>query len=219
MSDVELVMQPARYWRIKLYGYGGELVFGTSSKEEMEYWESDQARIDTDCPEDETPFEYYMWEQDLEGADFPNVPEKFRRESGWYDQDDLAHSNGVDYSAAYIAIEEVTGSAWDADAIREVVENVSLPDFVAVNSIAVESDEFYPDVTHVFCGTSDEKGMFFEGIFETHGPLDLFKLSFKTTEFPNGYEIVDWVQYDGVDIESYGNDTNGKSMDIGFIEL
>ena len=219
MSDVEVVMQPARYWRIKLYGYGGEVVFGKSSKEEMEYWESDQARLDINCPEDETPFEYYMWEQDGEGADFPNVPEQFRRDSGWYDQDDLAHATGVDYSAAYIGIEEVDRAEWDADAIREVIEDASLPDFVTVNSATVNSDEFYPDVTHVFCGTSDEKGTFFMGILETHGPLDLFKLSFKTTEFPNGYELVDSVLYDGNDIENYGGDTNGKGMDIGFIEL
>jgi hypothetical protein len=49
--------------------------------------------------------------------------------------------------------------------------------------------------------------------------LDLFKLTFKTTEFPNGYELVDWVSYDGTEIESFGADTDGKSMDIGFIEL
>jgi hypothetical protein len=219
MSDVEIVMQPARYWRIKLYGYGAELVFGTSTKEEMEYWESDQARIDTKCPEDETPFEYYIWEQDAENASFTNVPEQFRREGGWYDQDDLAHASGVDYSAAYISIEEVDRTEWDADAIREVIEDASLPDFVTVNSATVNSDEFYPDVTHVFCGTSDEKGVFFAGVFETHGPLDLFKLSFKTTEFPNGYELVDSVLYDSVEIVNYGADTDGKSMDIGFIEL
>jgi hypothetical protein len=71
----------------------------------------------------------------------------------------------------------------------------------------------------VFCGTSDEKGVFFSGVIETHGPLDLFKLSFKTTEFPNGYDLVEYVLYDGIEISNDGPDTNGKRMDIGFIEL
>ena len=219
MSDVNVVMQPTRYWRIKLYGYGGEVVFGTSSKEEMEYWESDQAKLDTGCPDDENPFEYYIWEQDAENTNFTNIPEQFRREGGWYDQDDLAHETGVDYSAAYISIEELESADWESDAIREVIEDASLPDFVTVNSVTVDSDEFYPDVTHVFCGTSDEKGVFFSAVFETQGPLDLFKLSFKTIEFPNGYDLIESVSYDGADIANYNSDTDGKSMDIGFIEL
>lgn len=219
MSDVDVVMQPARYWRIKLYGYGGELVFGTASKEEMEYWESEQARLDTNCPDDGPTFEHYIWEKEVDSDMFPNVPKQFQREGNWYDQDDLAHANGVDYSSAYIAIEEVDGVEWDAVAIREVIEDASLAEFINANSATVTSDEFYPDVTHVFCGTSNEKGEFFNGLITTHGPLDLFKLSFKTTEFPNGYELVEYVLYDGVDIDNEGGDTNGKSMDLGFIEL
>ena len=219
MSDLELVMQPARYWRIKLYGYGAEVVFGNSSKEEVEYWESEQARIDTKCSNDEEPLDHYIWENIDSDIDFSAVPEQYRREGSWHDQDDLAHTHGVDCTHAYISIEEVENTEWNSVAVRELIDAVSLYDFIISNSAKVESFEFYTEAEHVFCGTSEEKGIFFDGVIETQGPLDLFKLTFKTTEYPNGFTLVESVLYDDVDISNEGGDTNGKSMDIGFIEL
>ena len=57
---------------------------------------------------------------------------------------------------------------------------------------------------------SSEKGTFFEGIIETVGDFDPKKLKFYTTEYLNGEDTVTEVYYDGVDIENFGGDTNGK---------
>ena len=57
---------------------------------------------------------------------------------------------------------------------------------------------------------SSEKGTFFEGIIETIGEFDPKKLKLIINEYPNGEDIVDGIQYDGVEIDNMGGDTNGK---------
>jgi len=57
---------------------------------------------------------------------------------------------------------------------------------------------------------SSEKGCFFDGIIETVGEFDPKKLKFYTTEFLNGEDTITSIEYDGVEVDNNGGDTNGK---------
>ena len=57
---------------------------------------------------------------------------------------------------------------------------------------------------------SAEKGTFFEAIIETISDFDFKKLKILNNEYPNGEDIVDGLEYDGVELDNQGGDTNGK---------
>ena len=57
---------------------------------------------------------------------------------------------------------------------------------------------------------SSEKGTFFDGVITTYGDFDPKKLVITTTEYLNGEDTISSVEYDGVEIETDGGDTNGK---------
>jgi len=57
---------------------------------------------------------------------------------------------------------------------------------------------------------SSEKGCFFDGIIETIGEFDPKKLKFYLGEYDNGEETINSIEYNGVEIDNQGGDTNGK---------
>jgi hypothetical protein len=57
---------------------------------------------------------------------------------------------------------------------------------------------------------SAEKGTFFEGYIETVGDFDPKKLKIYTSEYLNGDDTVQSIEYDGNEIDNQGGDTNGK---------
>jgi hypothetical protein len=63
---------------------------------------------------------------------------------------------------------------------------------------------------------SSEKGIFFEGMFESKGPFDVKRLKIFTEEYPNGEDIVTALSYEGQDIENAGGDTSGKGYSVHF---
>ena len=65
-----------------------------------------------------------------------------------------------------------------------------------------------PDYVFVFW--SAEKGSFLDGIIETHGSLDPKKLKLTTNEYWNGDDVVETIEYNGVEIDNQGGDTTGK---------
>ena len=75
----------------------------------------------------------------------------------------------------------------------------------------VESDEdFGEQGEYILQFYSSEKGCFFDGIIETVGNFDPKKLKVVVTEYPNGEDVVTSIEYDGVEIDNNGGDTNGK---------
>jgi len=67
-----------------------------------------------------------------------------------------------------------------------------------------------PEAQYIAQLYSAEKGGFFDGIIETVGDFDPKKLVIHTTEYLNGEDTITEVHYDGVELENYGGDTNGK---------
>jgi len=218
---VEDIKRPIRYYRIKLAGYGGELVYGRSSKAEQEFWNSDEAKelvgynLDEDISD---PIQIYMWEKDEEPERFEHIPKEFQREGEWYEQDDVDHMSGVAPEACYVEITEVESFDYKAEEITTVVDSESWYDEFYdkhnIDMVVEESAAF--NESHLFYGYSSEKGVFFDGIFETKGRIDFSALKFYMMEFPSGEEMIYMIEYNGEEVENDGIDTSGKGL---YIEL
>lgn len=211
-------MENKRYFRIELYGYGGEAVISTSTPEEFEYWKSEQALADTGTEDLEDALFTYLEEHEFESERF-KVPEQFVREGSWYEQDDLAHENGVDFSYGYVNVYEVEGPDWEAKQIATIVEDVKISDFIEEHNADSETNEFETDEQYVFFGMSSEKGTFYNAVIETDGDLDLSLIKFYSTELPTGDDLVVAVTYNDEDLSNEGGDTNGKGTTVQFMEL
>ena len=225
---VETLKGP-RFYRIRLYGYGGESAYINISKAAHDFWNAhNEAYSDSDfvnymvCDD---PEEYEF--EDLEGvpevADFlrcyDNLEDTFKTQ--WYEAaGEFCHQMGVEYGSARIEVEEVSSNDYMAETVTTILdgEDVSaLNDRVGEESdwdIEItdfgEPDEVSEQGDYVCQFYSSEKGTFFEGRFETVGEFDPKKLKFVINEYPNGEDIIDNVLYNEVDIENDGGDTNGK---------
>ena len=227
-EKVELVetLKGPRFYRIRLYGYGGEAAYINISKAAHDFWHAHtEAHGDSD-------FVNYMINDDPEDYEFEElevVPEEadFLKATGeeykyqWYEAEgEFLHQMGVEWGSAYLVVEEVNSDDYMSDHVADVIngENVSeLNDRVGEETEWEteitdfgEPDELEPQGDYVAQMYSSEKGTFFEGRFETVGEFDPKKLKFVINEYPNGEDIIDGVLYDEVDIENDGGDTNGK---------
>lgn len=218
---VDDIKRPIRYYRIRLIGYGGEIVYGRSSKAEYEFWQTEEAKQLVGYNPDEDlsdPIQIYMWEKDEVPERFEHIPKEFKREGEWYDQDDIEHMSGVSPNSCYVKINEVDSLQYCADDIETVVDGASWYDeFYEDNDIdlVVEESEAFNE-SYLFYGYSSEKGQFFEGTFESKGRIDFSKLKFYMMTFPSDEEMIYMVEYDGEEIGNDGAETNGKGL---YIEL
>ena len=209
-----------RIFRITITGHGGEFTFSKSSLDEYMYWNSDEAQVFVEDSTDPI-MEYIMnkeYEEDIER--FENV--KFKREGDWYEQDDIDHTCGVNFDYAYLAVQEVTCIEWDeAEIIDTIYDYESLGEVVSENQLEVEyNDADYEGCSHVLACVSIEKGTFFEGYVTTNGEdFDIKKLKFGTKEYITEDELVEYVYYDGVQLDSEGMDTYGKGMYVHIHEV
>lgn len=209
-----------RHWRITIHGWGGEIVFDPSTEEEYEYWRSDQPYEDMGIKpeEEESALAHYVLENSFENGMFPKVPNQFQNDNCWYDRDSLLHINGAEFDSAYVTIEEVNSSDWDAEPIAELVEDMKLEDYAEQNDVSFEQVDFEPEEEYLFHGFSEEKGTFFNGIVSTDGEFNPYKLTFVISNTPVGYSIVADVKYDSMLIENcLGSDTDGKGLTIEII--
>lgn len=221
---VEDIKRPIRYYRIRLWGYGGELVYGRSSKEEYEFWNSDYAKDLVGYDPNETissPVQIYMWEKDGDPERFENVPDEFKREGEWFEQDDIEHMSGVEPGSCYIEITEVDSNEYSANEIETVVDDASWYEgFYEDNDIDLVVEESAAfDEPYLFYGYSAEKGQFYEGTFESKGRIDFSKLKFYMMEFPSGEEMIYIIEYDGEEIDNEGLESNQKGLYIEIQDL
>jgi hypothetical protein len=125
---------------------------------------------------------------------------------------------GAEYGSAYLTVEEVDSEEYSAKNINEVMYNESISD---LNDTLGEETEWAhelvemgcceePDCKYIAQLYSSEKGGFFDGVIETIGEFDPKKLKIRTTEFLNGEDTITEVEYDGVEVDNNGGDTNGK---------
>jgi len=210
-----------RYYRISLNGYGGEAAYINISKEAYEFW---KPIVDEEGDNDLVG---YMVAEDGDYDDLEVVipPEAMfmNDEDGdhrpWYEHhDEYVHQYGVEYSSSYLHVTEVDSDEYMSNEIADVVEGENLQEYLdgimEANDYEfdlVEADEdMGEEGDYSLQFYSSEKGQFFDGIITTYGDFDPKKLKVTYTEYPNGEDVVTIVEYDGVEIDNNGGDTNGK---------
>jgi hypothetical protein len=228
-EKTELVeeLKGPRFYNITLNGYGGESAYMTISKEAHDFWQPIcEEHGDSDLVQ-------YMVSDDDEEPDFDeidSVPESamflhdkdedtYKRP--WYESHtEFEHSYGVEWGSAYITVTEVDSMDYSANQIQDIIEGENLSDML---SKLEEESNWEIELTEMGCedeapeGTdyiaqfySSEKGTFFDGVIETTGNFDPKKLKVYTTEYLNGEDTVTMIEYDGVEVDNAGGDTNGK---------
>lgn len=214
-----------RYYRIHLWGYGGESAYINLSKEAYEFW---KPVVDEHGDSDLVGYMVNAEDGDYELSDIDSIPPEadfMKDEEGdgrpWYEHhNEFSHQNGVSYDCARITVEEIDGEEYNSKHIADVIDGTDLAE--VVNKIQEDSnweieltdggeyDAFEDQGEYVCQFYSSEKGTFFDGIIVTTGDFDPKKLKFILNEYPNGEDIVDGVLYDGKEIDNQGGDTNGK---------
>lgn len=199
---IQVLRSGPRRYHIHLTGYGGEIVIGTITAAQYEFWrERDELLSDYaygDLPDDEViPADMQMFEP-----------------GEYYLCDDLAHENAVEFSdSCWVTV-------YDEDD-QEVWSSPLSEDALSANGVDVTGmhrSEFYvaddcPTVTHAFLAQNTEKGTFWTGEIETFGDFDPNRLSFSTIDI-EGWELVDGVSYESVILDDTGGySTTGKGSD------
>jgi hypothetical protein len=221
---VEAIKGP-RFYHIQLNGYGGESAYMSISKEAHDFWQpvcekhgdSDLVSYMVNDEPDECEFENI--DSVLTEADFLTGYGKDDYKSNWHEAPtEFEHSYGVEWGSAYIVVDEVNSMEYDARHIADVIEGENLSDLV--HKLEEESN-YELELTNMDCADdvdyeyiaqmySSEKGNFFDGVIETTGEFDAKKLKVHTTEYLNGEDTVTSIEYDGVEVDNNGGDTNGK---------
>ena len=223
---VEAIKGP-RYYRIHISGYGGESAYMSISKEAHDFWQpicEEHGDYDLvqymNCDEvDECDFENI--DTVPEEAQFLNDPEDDMFKRPWYESHtEFEHSYGATYGSSWISIDEVSSVEYSANNVAEVIDREDISD---LNSRLGEETEWEFELVEMGCCDDDpegveyiaqlyssEKGQFFDGIIETVGDFDPKKLKIYATEFLNGEDTITSVEYDGVEVDNQGGDTNGK---------
>lgn len=222
-------LKGARYYRINLWGYGGEAAYINLSKEAYDFW---QPVVETNGDYDIVTYMVGAEDGDYQLEEIDTIPDEANfmidKEGDarpWYDHhDEYCHQNGASFDNAKISVQEVDSDEYMSRHVADVVEDQDLSEFV--NNIQEESDweieltegsEYNPyedQGEYVLQFYSAEKGTFFDGIIETYGDFDPKKLSFVLNEYPNGEDIVESILYDGNEIDNQGGDTNGKGYSV-----
>jgi hypothetical protein len=184
-----------------MWGYGGEKVMGTVSREVYDYCLDNQVDLSDIAWGDEDRVE----EMELDIDMLPFQP------GSWYECDDMAHTNGVSRNAGTVQIEDENGNIVFERSLEDCDGGEDSPEWSCNDEAWIGSK---PAGTVVFIGTSNEKGTFFEGEIELTQPFDITKLTLGYDEI-DGEELVNSVVYDGEDIDNFGGSTDGKSSDFG----
>jgi hypothetical protein len=149
----------------------------------------------------------------------------------WYESHtEFEHSYGVEWGSAYIVVDEVDSMEYSAGHVASVIEGENLQDMLidlaenyledaTYEPVVMGCEDEAPEGTEYIAQLySSEKGQFFDGVIETVGSFDIKKLKVYTTEYLNGEDTVTSIEYDGVEIDNNGGDTNGKGYSASIWE-
>jgi hypothetical protein len=203
---VEILSFTPRTYKISMWGYGGEKVMGTVSREVWDYCMKNQVDLSDIAWGDEDRVEEM-------GLDIDMLP---FQPGSWYECDDMAHTNGVSRNAGTLQIEDENGNIVFERRLEDITgfedsDGNPEPEWSCNDEAWIGSK---PAGTIVFIGTSNEKGTFFEAELPLTMPFDITKLVLGYDEI-DGEELVNSVVYDGEDIDNWGGSTDGKSSDFG----
>lgn len=204
---LETIKNPLKTYEIMLSGYGGEIVIGSITKEQFEYWSQNEDNLSEHCTD---------WDNAL------NVPEELQicRDGSWHECDNLAHECGVEFSSYnYISVndKETGETVFECSLDYEELEKHG------VDPEGFNTEEFYvrfdSDSDYAFLAQSGEKGCFYTGEIEVYGKFDPKKLSFSYVDI-EGWPIVNGVSYESIIVDDTGGySTTGKSLDFKVFQV
>lgn len=186
-----------RTYKIQLWGYGGEYVMGTVPREIYDYFRQHRLSV----PD-------YAWG----GDEFESMPEEMQpfQPGSYYDCDNVGHACGVDRNSGTLQVlDENDNVVYERDLSSINGCDVQLSTF---EEVWIDSQ---PPGTVVYFGYTSDKGTFFEADIDLTEPFDPEKLLLNLSDF-DANEIVIGVEYDDVELDNYGGDTNGKGSDHAF---
>jgi hypothetical protein len=202
LAEQEKLIQTLKFtprsYNVSMWGYGGEVVMGTISREIYDYFKDNKLSVSD-----------FAWDYDY--AEAKGIPEDMWpfTPGSWYDCDDLCHTNGVSRNAGHIQVDDENGN----EILNRELDSIDGTDIqLSIN------DEYWPGSVGdgvVFIGRSNEKGTFFEAELALTAPFDQEKLTIVYDEIENE-DIVYQVMYDGEDLDNNGSSTDGKSSDFYF---
>ena len=187
---VETLKGP-RFYRVSITGYGGEAAYMNLSKEAYEFWNTHNEEYgDSDLTQylindDPDDCEYDDLEVVPKEADFLTSYGEDDYKSSWHEAPtEFLHQMGVEYGSSYLNVEEVGSMEYMTKHVADVIDGERLGELV--DKIQEETD--------------------YEVELTDHGK----KLKFMINEYPNGEDVIDGIEYDGVDVENQGGDSSGK---------
>lgn len=222
---IEVIKKPVRHYRIRLWGYGGESVYGKISKEAYEFWNKvGKGEIKLGNEEYDTLECYMAGAEDFrKNVDIPQEADflwdsKNEHHREWYEHDDIEHMNGVTLDSARIEVDEVENESWGSKWLETICENEDLDKMLERNNKEAKIDYFdldkYADEdghNYVFYGMSVEKGTFNDVYLKLEGKqFDFSKLDIRAIEMPNGDTIITEILYNGETLDGDLGDTTGK---------
>lgn len=188
-------------YTINIWGYGGELVVGSITEPQYNYWVEQEDALEVHAFWD-------PYEAD-ETDEYPNPltdDEDPRWLGYWHENDNIEHVNGAGIDNLHVEVLDEDGNTvWETDDV----------DIVDANKNLVDKDSLEPG--YYMFAYSAEKGTFYSGEFEADS-FDPEKLTFNGSTIMND-TIVDSVHYNSEYIENEGGDTRGKSQGIELFEV
>lgn len=216
-----------RYYRLQVYGYGGEHVYGKLTKEAYDFWKpivdehGDSDLVNYVLNAEDGDFDFENIERVPAEANFLSDDEQGEGSCyPWYDMPTMfEHINSVSVDSATINVEEVDSDEYNAKFIADVISNEGVNELVDRVGESTDwevelmesVDDLYPEKgTYIVQMLSMEKGTFYDAIVETVGDFDPSKLRITYSEAPNGEDVIHTIKYNGEELDNQGGDTNGK---------
>lgn len=193
-----------RTYKISMWGYGGEKVMGTVSREVWDY-----------CNDNQVDLQDIAWDSDAAeemGLDEDMLPFP---PGSWYECDSMCHVSGVDKSCGTLQILDENDETVYERPLEDLDGCDDSPELECFDESWIGSKK---KGEVVFVGSSNEKGTFFEGEIELTAPFDITKLKLVYEEV-DGEDIINTVMYDDQDIDNWGGSTDGKSSDFNMFLL
>lgn len=181
--------------KVEMSGYGGEVVMGTVDRKIYDYFVENDIDVEEHVSD---------WDNELE------IPEEynFAGEGQWYDNDNIAHENGVELDGACVITftDESDNVIWE--------HNLDISD-LKKSQVNVEcySSDYIDDQEPgkaVFFGQQFEKGLFFGGELVLRSPFDPKKLTIRYCDI-EGFKVCSLLEYDNEELYSDDYSTTGKS--------
>ena len=195
--------------RIRVWGYGGEIVMGRVSREAYKWWTNKSKEAGVDLEDFASD---WSWEEENANKDVP--PEaRFITPGEWHECDNISHESGAevgDLSGITITDEETQEQLFEFRLSQTELEEHGV---TMTCGFCHDAPENAGPGNACFVGQSVEKGVFFDGTVRITRPFDprLLEISYNSVA---DWDLVSGVTYDGEDVEGTdGYDTRGKSWE------